>query len=95
MRLSLCEPVDAYAESTESIGQAIGAASNIYDSKIGDKMNRDLISYSESHPVYTNQDGVQVFACRIIAIFSKNDLPNWLPNAIGTHPRKKKPRPNK
>ena len=57
-----------------------------------DNPNKDLVGVWGKEDV-EDVDGItlQVYILHVIA--SKNDLPDWLTNEVGTHP-KKKPRPN-
>lgn len=45
-RLSQIEILDGFGESTESIGLAIGAANSELETKMTDKLNREVISSS-------------------------------------------------
>lgn len=67
MKVSQVTPIDGYAESTESFGDAIGKANDALDTKLEENGDKEIVSHSVA--LATRQEnGSTVYVCYVSAI---------------------------
>ncbi len=74
-RLTQVQPIDGYAESTDSYGQAIGLANDAIGSVLTLYPNREIVSgFSTSLATYVNGNNETVYVAYISGLITTYDV---------------------